>query len=223
MVFHRLQRRLSDRNYGCRLRPKYLIFSQFSIIIIKLLLPKCFASGALPGPRWGAYDTPDPSRKTLGHTLAEGPTEWRGPGPRDPTICHWDDTNLFYSSKDIKEVCSVVSVELDKLCKWFSSEQTSLPCYLVPSSHIRPLATAVAAPLHPALSLASRLMLLMIAPLEYPLSVSSHLCLVLVFLVFSLHSFSRASRHLPSLLLSPCAQSSLMQPLVPMTPVSIPV
>ena len=63
-----------------------------------------------------------------------------------------------------------------------------LPCYLVPSSRIRPLATAVAAPPHPALPLASRLMLLMVAPLEYPLSVSSHF--VLVFLSFSLHSFS---------------------------------
>ena len=46
---------------------------------------------------------------------------------------------------------------------------------------------------------------------------------VLVFLSFSPHSFSRASRHLPSLLLSPRAQSSLMQPLAPLTPVSIPV
>ena len=51
------------------------------------------------------------------------------------------------------------------------------PCHLVRSSRIRPLATAVAAPLHPALSLAFRLMLLMVAPLAYPLSVSSHFCL----------------------------------------------
>ena len=49
--------------------------------------------------------------------------------------------------------------------------------YLVPSSRIRLLATSVAAPLHPALSLAYRLMLLMVAPLEYPMSVSIHLCL----------------------------------------------
>ena len=74
--------------------------------------------------------------------------------------------------------------------------------HLVPSSRIRPLAIAVAAPLHPALSLAYRLMLQMVAPLAYPLSVSSHLCLGLP-LSFSLHSFSQASRHLPSLLLSP--------------------
>ena len=39
------------------------------------------------------------------------------------------------------------------------------------------LATAVVAPLHPALSLPSRLMLLMVAPFAYSLSVSSHLCL----------------------------------------------
>ena len=50
----------------------------------------------------------------------------------------------------------------------------------MPSSRIRPLATAVAAPLHPALSLASCLVLLMVAPLAYPLSVSSHLCQFLV-------------------------------------------
>ena len=47
----------------------------------------------------------------------------------------------------------------------------------MPSSRIRPLATAVVAPLHPALYLASRLMLLVVAPLAYPLSVSSHLCI----------------------------------------------
>ena len=46
---------------------------------------------------------------------------------------------------------------------------------------------------------------------------------VLAFLSFSLRSFSRASRHLTSLLLSPRAQPSLMQPLAPLTPVSIPV
>ena len=36
-----------------------------------------------------------------------------------------DDTNLFYSGKDIDELCSVVSIELDKLCIMVSSEQTS--------------------------------------------------------------------------------------------------
>ena len=85
VIFHRLQRRLSDRNYRFRLRPKYLIFSQFVIYCYQNALPP----GLCPGPRWGgAYDAPDPSWETLDHTLAEGPTEWRGPGPRDPTIRH---------------------------------------------------------------------------------------------------------------------------------------
>ena len=56
-------------------------------------------------------------------------------------------------------------------------ERKRSPCHLVPSRRIRPLATAVVAPLHPALSLASRLMLLIVAPLAYPLRVSTHLCL----------------------------------------------
>ena len=37
-----------------------------------------------------------------------------------------DDTNLFCSGKDIKELCSVVSIELDKLCKWFQVNKLSL-------------------------------------------------------------------------------------------------
>ena len=37
-----------------------------------------------------------------------------------------DDTNLFYFGKDIKELCSVVSIELDKLCKWFQVNKLSL-------------------------------------------------------------------------------------------------
>ena len=60
---------------------------------------------------------------------------------------------------------------------------SGLPCYLVPSSRIRLLETSVAAPLHPALSLAYRLMLLMVAPLEYPMSVSIHLCIGLPLLL----------------------------------------
>ncbi len=51
----------------------------------------------------------------------------------------------------------------------FLQPSSKTPCHLVPSSRIRLLATAVAAPLHPALSLACRLMVLMVAPLEYPM------------------------------------------------------
>ena len=69
------------------------------------------------------------------------------------------------------------------------------PCHLVPSSRIRLLATAVAAPLHPALSLAYRLMVLMVAPLEYPMSVSSHVCrgLPLLLAPFILPSITSSS------------------------------
>ena len=37
-----------------------------------------------------------------------------------------DDTNLFYSGKNIMELCSVVSIELDKLCTWFQVNKLSL-------------------------------------------------------------------------------------------------
>ena len=45
-----------------------------------------FASGALPRTPPGASGAP--SWQTLGLTIAEGPTELRAPGPRDPTIRH---------------------------------------------------------------------------------------------------------------------------------------
>ena len=45
-----------------------------------------------------------------------------------------DDTNLFYSGKHIKEVSSVVSIELGKLCKWCQvsnpDRQTDIHSYL---------------------------------------------------------------------------------------------
>ena len=41
-------------------------------------------------------------------------------------ILFTDDTNLFYSGKDIYELCSVVSMELDKLCIWFQVNKLSL-------------------------------------------------------------------------------------------------
>ncbi len=53
-----------------------------------------------------------------------------------PTLCNVstllkpilfaDDTNLFYSGKDIDELCRVVSMELDKLCIWFQVNKLSL-------------------------------------------------------------------------------------------------
>ena len=77
------------------------------------------------------------------------------------------------------------------------AQPTTSPCHLVPSSRIRLLATAVAAPLHPALSLAYRLMVLMVPPLEYPMSVSSHLCLGLPLLLAPFILPSIASSSIP--------------------------
>ena len=127
--------RLSDRNYGCRQRPRYLIFSQFSIGPI--LLPKCVclrgsASESL-GPHRGASSAS--SWQTLGLTIAEGPTELRAPGPRDPTIRHWlcindlpdtidsqvrlfaDDTVLYRTIKSDTDHHRL-QTDLDKLSDW---------------------------------------------------------------------------------------------------------
>ena len=37
-----------------------------------------------------------------------------------------DDTNLFCSGKGMVELCSMVSIELDKLCIWFQVNKLSL-------------------------------------------------------------------------------------------------
>ncbi|KAI0221941.1 hypothetical protein LSAT2_026802, partial [Lamellibrachia satsuma] len=37
-----------------------------------------------------------------------------------------DDTNFFYSGKDLTEVCKTVSKELGKLCRWFQVNKLSL-------------------------------------------------------------------------------------------------
>ena len=42
------------------------------------------------------------------------------------SIVFADDTNLFYSGKDLTEVCKTVSKELDKLCRWFQVNKLSL-------------------------------------------------------------------------------------------------
>ena len=48
--------------------------------------------GLCLGPHLGASSSP--SWQTLGLTIAEGPTELRAPGPRDPTIRHWVGVGL---------------------------------------------------------------------------------------------------------------------------------
>ena len=44
--------------------------------------------GLYPHPAGGLPAHPPPSWQTLGLTIAEGPTELRAPGPRDPKIRH---------------------------------------------------------------------------------------------------------------------------------------
>ena len=46
----------------------------------------CLSPGLCLGPHRGASSAPN--WQTLGLTIAEGPTELRAPGPRDPTIRH---------------------------------------------------------------------------------------------------------------------------------------
>ena len=81
MIFNRL-RRLSYRNYGCRRRPRYLIFSQFSICCCQ----NAFAFGALPGPRRGASSAQAGKRwvsPLQRATQIAGP--W-APRPHDPPL-----------------------------------------------------------------------------------------------------------------------------------------
>ena len=42
------------------------------------------------------------------------------------SIVFVDDTNFFYSGKDLTEVCKTVSKDLDKLCRWFQVNKLSL-------------------------------------------------------------------------------------------------
>ena len=58
-------------------------FQYIGPIVAKMRLPP----GLCLGPHLGASSSP--SWQTLGLTTAEGPTELRAPGPRDPTIRHW--------------------------------------------------------------------------------------------------------------------------------------
>ena len=83
MILHRLQRGYRI-GIGCRRRPIKIPDFQ---PIFNILLPKCFASGALPRTPLGG-GLPAPPDPQLRH-VAEGPTEMRAPGARDPTIRHW--------------------------------------------------------------------------------------------------------------------------------------
>ena len=74
VIFHRLQRRLSDRNYGCRRRPRYLISANFHVVAKMRLAP-----GGFQCPSW----------QTLGLPHCRGPHRIAGPRaprPHDPPL-----------------------------------------------------------------------------------------------------------------------------------------
>ena len=99
VIFHRLQRRLSGRNYGSRRRRRYLIFLKLSICCCEMRLPTGLCPGRDPPgglPLIWAYSTPN--WQTLGLTIAEGHAELRAPGPRDPTIGHCSCRKMLKST-----------------------------------------------------------------------------------------------------------------------------
>ena len=80
MIFHG---RLPDRNYWCRRRPRYLIFSQFSIYCCQ----NAFASGALPRTPPGGFQLPQLAN--VGSHHCRGPHRIAGPRaprPHDPPL-----------------------------------------------------------------------------------------------------------------------------------------
>ena len=85
VIFHRLQCRLSDWNYADGDYDTWFSANFQYIIATKMLCLR----GSAPDTVVGLTAPPRPSCETLGHTLAEGPTELRAPGPRYPTVRHW--------------------------------------------------------------------------------------------------------------------------------------
>ena len=73
--------RLSDRNYGCRQRPRYLIFSQFSIGPI--LLPKCVCLRGSASDPTGGLPAP-PAGKRWVSPLQRAPQNCGPQGPETP-------------------------------------------------------------------------------------------------------------------------------------------
>ena len=73
--------RLSNRNYGCRQRPIYLIFSQFSIGPI--LLPKCVCLRGSASDPTGGLPAP-PAGKRWVSPLQRAPQNCGPQGPETP-------------------------------------------------------------------------------------------------------------------------------------------
>ena len=88
VIFHS---RLSDRNYGCRRRPRYMIFSQFSIYCCQ----NAFASGALSRTPPGGFQRPQLTN--VGSYHCRGPHRiagLRAPIPRYPPLWEDDEEHL---------------------------------------------------------------------------------------------------------------------------------
>ena len=74
VIFHRLQHCLSERNYGCRRRPRYLISVNFQHIVAKMLYPR----GSVPDPAEGLRRPRHPAGKRW-VTPCRGPHIIAGP------------------------------------------------------------------------------------------------------------------------------------------------
>ena len=93
VIFHRLQRRLLDRNYGCRRRPRYLISANFHVVAKMRLAP-----GGFQCPSW----------QTLGLPHCRGPHRIAGPRaprPHDPPLAPVVFENFKWSLKI--EICPI--------------------------------------------------------------------------------------------------------------------
>ena len=74
---------ITDRNYGCIQTSTKI--PDFQPIFNVIVLPKYFASGALPRKSLGGLQRPQtPSWDTSGHILTEALTELRAQGPDTP-------------------------------------------------------------------------------------------------------------------------------------------
>ena len=103
----------------------------------------CLSPGLCLGPHRGASSAP--SWQTLGLTIAEGPTELRAPGPRDPTIRHWSCLLtpihhvcwlLFIMSADSYSSCLLTPVHHVCWLLFVMSADSYSSCLLTPIHHV---------------------------------------------------------------------------------------
>ena len=122
-------------------------FQQMCNIFLQNALPRRLSPGHHCGA-YGALRPPHSSWETLGHALAEGPTELRAPGPRDPTIRHCRHGRMFGAiSQSFISVAmprlprsSTLSILLMKRSPWIVISPISR-IVVEPIGHVRPLST----------------------------------------------------------------------------------